>query len=235
MAGPPDPRQSLFIFASGKKGSGKSHLARAWFDSYPFDRMVIDPTNDVRTDLRADGVEFVDLDQDTLPVKFPASLDENKPYVTCVLAPDMGSATAVDDMDRAVGLCLRDRPTLLWCDEFGSLTTSHKTPPNTRRSLHHGRHHFLTLIIACPRPSQIDPLAISQSDLCYTFRTPNKYDRERIANEIGFNEAEFTAINNDLQLHWHTLYDARDDQLSVMPPLPPRSRGTNPYPPTIPA
>jgi len=232
MAEPPDPRKALFIFASGKKGSGKSYLCRAWWDSYPFDKLVIDPTHDIRRDLQREGQEFITLDPDALPVRFPASHDDRQSYVTAVLCPDMGSPTAADQMDRAVGLCLRtDHPTMLWVDEFGTLTTAHKTPPNTRRALHHGRHHDLTFLIACPRPKDIDPLAISQADLAYTFRTPNVYDRERIANEIGWDVREFDEVNRQLTGHEHTLYDGRDDTLTIMPPLPPRKRAQNAYAP----
>lgn len=233
---PPDPRKAFFIFASGKKGWGKSHYCRAWWDAYPYDKLVIDVTGDVRDDFNREGVAYEQLDAAVLPVRFPASMDEDNPYVTAVYNPDMGSPTAVDDMDRACGLMLRGRghPGMLWVDEFGALTRKNYTPPNTRRMLHHGRHHDLTLLLACPRPRDVDTLGIAQADLVVTGRTPNVYDRETIANNIGYDVGEFDQINASLTSrgrHWHTAYDATEDQLYIMPPLPPRTRGRNLYPP----
>jgi hypothetical protein len=230
---PPDPRKSFFIFTSGKKGWGKSHYCRSWFDGYPFDRLVIDVTGDISDDFRAEGVPYTKLDPDVLPVTFPRSLDEDHPFVTCVYIPDMGSATAVDDMDRACGLVLRgkNQKAMLWVDEFGAITRANKTPPNMRRILHHGRHHNLCLLLACPRPRDVDTLGIAQADLVVTGRTPNVYDRETIANNIGYDVGEFSAINEQLHGHEHTAYDATGDQLYVMPPLPARRAGRNLYPP----
>lgn len=222
----PDPYKGIYVFCSGKKGSGKSVICRAWFDAYPFDRVVIDPTHDLRADFRRDGVEFTELHADTLPARLPAYVPgKPKTYLFC---PDMGSNTYVDDMDRVVGLALGRGPTLLWIDEFGSLTNGNKTPPNTRRVLHHGRHDGLTVLIACPRPMDIDPLAINQADLVYTFRTANPDDRQRIAKNIGWPPADFDRVNEQLGErgdHWHTKYVDATDELWIMPPLPVKHHG----------
>lgn len=226
--GAPDPRKSHWVFSSGRKGSGKSYACRLWFDGYPFDRVVIDATHDVAADLRRDGVEFVKLDPAALPVRLPPFDPEHrKTYVFC---PDMGSPTAVDDMDRVVGLCFGHGPILLWIDEAGRLTTANVTPPNTRRLLHHGRHDDISLLAAAPRPIGIDGLFIAQADMVYTFRQPNPRDRERIASEIGYPPAEFAAANRRCQGHEHTRYDAEADELWLCPPLPNRRRGVNTYP-----
>jgi hypothetical protein len=232
---PPDPRKSYWVFVSGKKGWGKSRYCRAWFDGYPFDRMVIDVTGDLRDDFRRDGLEFTDLDPQALPVRFPVSHDDPPKPVTCVLVPDMGAATWEDDIDRGIGLCLRgkDHPCLLWVDEYGAVTRANRTQPNMRRVLHHGRHHDLSLLLACPRPKDVDGLGIAQADLVVTGPTPNPYDRERIANEIGFDPAEFGAQNQQLRVeeHTYTAYDSASDTLYVMPALPARRAGRNLYPP----
>lgn len=228
---PPDPQKGLYIFASGKKGSGKSYICRAWFDQYPFDRIVIDPTHDVRADLRRDGVEFESLEGEALPARLPAHNPEHRK--TWVFAPDMGSPTVDDDMDRVTGLAIDRGPTLIWFDEYGVQTSANKVAPNMRRVLHHGRHSHLTALFACPRPKDIGGLAINQSDLVYTFRTPNPDDRLRIAQNIGFDPKEFDQVNASLATrgdHWHSLYDARSDELWVMPPLPRRKTTGYPIP-----
>lgn len=228
--GPPDPRKSHWVFACGKKGSGKSYTCRHWFESYPYDRIVIDPTHDIRADLVRDGVQFRDLDAAALPVRLPA--DDEGRQQTWVFAPDMGSDTALDDMDRVVGLAFGRGPTLLWVDEFGRLTTAHRTPPNTRRLLHHGRHDDISLLLACPRPQDIDGLGISQADKVYVYRMPNPRDIERVANEVGTDPGELRAANSRLRGHEHLMYDANADVLWLMPPLPKLRAGRNHYPPT---
>jgi len=230
---PPDPRKAFYIFVSGMKGRGKSYYCRSWFDGYPYDKLVIDPTHDIRDDFRRDGVDFIDLGRDTLPVRLPKSLDEDRPYVTCVYCPDMGAPTAMDDIDRAAGLVLRgrDQRAMLWIDEVGAAGTGKKTPPNTRRILHHGRHHNLNLLGAAPRPMDIDPLWLAQADLVVTYRTPQVYDSDRIADEIGYDRRQYAAINQDhCKGHAYTLFDRAEEQLYLMPPVPARRAGLNSYP-----
>lgn len=236
-AGPPDPHKAFYVFTSGKKGSGKSVVCRAWFDPYPLDRIVIDPTHDLRDDFRADGVDFTELRADELPARLRRAEDRDehdRARKTWLFCPDMGSDTAEDDMDRVVGLALGRGPTLLWCDEFGTQTTGNKTGKNMRRVLHHGRHDDLTFLVACPRPIDINPLAINQADLVYTFATKNPDDRDRVARNIGQDCAEFSAINADLVRrgpYWHTKYDDKTGELWIMPPLPKSRPGRNARPP----
>lgn len=228
----PDPRKGIYIFCSGRKGSGKSVVCRAWFDAYPFDRIIIDPTHDVAADLRQDGVPFTELRSGLdLPARLPA-YRPGQPQ-TYVHSPDMGSETALDDMDRVVGLALGRDPTYLWVDEYGELTTAHQTPPNMRRVLHHGRHDHLSLCLACPRPVDVNPLGISQADLVYMFFTANPDDRARIAKNIGLDTAEVDDINREIGQQgafWHMLHDHRQNVTSIMPPLP-RARRGRPLPP----
>lgn len=233
--GPPDPGESLYTFLSGKKGSGKSHVARRWFDTYPYDRLVLDVTHDLRGDLNRDRVPFRQLDLDALPMQLPGPVDPDEDQAqTWLVCPDIGSPTWWDDTDRALGLAIGHGPMLVWVDEFGTVTRAGKTGPNMRRILHHGRHDRLSLLMCCPRPVDVDPLGIAQADLVYTFRTPQVYDRQRVADTIGIDRGLFDDANAQLGEFEHTLYDARTDTLSHMPKLPARGRGTASVPP-IPA
>lgn len=224
-----DPDRGEFLFVSGRKGSGKSVLARRFFDAFPYDRLVIDPTGDVRAGLVESGVKFVDLTE-PMPQRFPRSAADDvdgaeaPQFVTAVYVPDMGSADAEDEMDRALGLGLRNRRTCVWVDEIGTLTRNSKTPPNLRRALHHGRHSQLTLIMCGPRPKDIDPLCVSQADHVFTFDTPNPMDRKRICENIGWPPAVFDQAVHDLGEHEYLWYDARAHALTWMPKLPPRRR-----------
>jgi nucleoside-triphosphatase THEP1 len=229
-----DPDKGAFVFATGKKGSGKSVLCRDLFDAFPYDRLVIDPTGDVTRDLRAAGVKVRQL-ADPLPGRWPASLDESEPYVTLTYVPNMSQApaAAVDDMDRALGLALAHRRTLVWIDEIGLMTRAQSTPPQLQSALHQGRHRQLTLIMAGPRPINIDPLCIAQADLIAVFALPNPRDRRRVAEEMGWPPAEFDAAVHGLGRHEYLWYDAtawnaatdQSGMLWHMPPIPLRRSG----------
>lgn len=224
MASTIDPDKGSFIFATGRKGSGKSVLCRRVFDSYPYDKLVIDPTGDVAKSLTNEGIEVQRWSADALPVRFPSHVDDESKPVTAVFVPDMGSPSAVDDMDRALGLVLAHKRSCCWIDEIGVMTKAQSTPPNLRRALHHGRHDQLTLITAGPRPVDIDPLVLAQSDFVAVFSLPNPRDRQRVADAIGWPPQRFAAAVNDLHGHEYLWYVAADHDLWHMPPLPPRVR-----------
>lgn len=219
-----DPQKGGQVFISGKKGQGKSVLARRLFDSYPYDRLVLDVTGDLTDDFRRDGLPFKKLTGDALPIRWPKDPEEGRS--TLVLAPDMGDeATAVDQMDRALGLALDNGPALVWCDEVGEFSRAGRTPPNLRRALHHGRHRKLFLLLCGPRPMDVDPLCISQADAVGTFRTPNPNDRKRIAENIGWPPKQFDAAVHALGNHEYLWWESSSDTEEIlhMPPLPPRN------------
>lgn len=217
-----DPDKGGQIFVGGKKGSGKSVMARNLFDSFPYDRLVIDVTGDVSADLRRDGVKFTKLTPDALPLRFPSRGPDGEP-VTAVLVPDMGDEReAMAQMDRALGLALDNRKTLAWVDEVGAATRNGITLPNLRRALHHGRHKQITLLLCGPRPKDIDPLCVSQADHVFIFRMPNPADRKRIAENIGWPPDRLDAAVHELQLHEYLWFNGPEDTLSHMPPLPHR-------------
>jgi hypothetical protein len=218
-----DPAKGGQIFISGKKGFGKSVLARRLFDSYPYDRLVMDVTGDLTADFRRDGLPFKKLTGDALPLRFPKDPEGGR--TTLVLAPDMGDpGTAVDQMDRALGLALDNPPTLVWVDEVGEFSLAGQTSPNLRRALHHGRHRKLFLLLCGPRSMAVDPLCISQADAVATFKTPNPADRKRIAENIGWPPREFDTAVHALQRYEYLWYDATSgvEEILHMPPLPPK-------------
>ena len=216
-----DPAKGGQVFISGKKGSGKSVMARRLFDTYPYDRIVLDVTGDLSRDFKRDGIKFTRLDPHALPLRFPSGGDDGP--VTLVLVPDMGDEDeAVAQMDRCIGLAMTHRRTLVWSDETGVLSRAGRTPPNLRRALHHGRHSQLFLMLAGPRAMAVDPLCISQADVVMTFKTPSPADRKRIADNIGWPPQRFDAAVHALGQYEYLMYDSngQDDELLHMPPLP---------------
>jgi hypothetical protein len=221
---PFDADAGRFLYVTGKKGTGKSVLARRYWDGYPYDKIVIDPTRDVRKALRDEGVQFIEL-TDPLPVRLPQPMREGEPgvYVYC---PDMGSPTAIDDMDRVMGLALQKGRTAVWVDEIGAYSKVGQTPPNLARALNYGRHDALTLIMAGPRSKNVDPLCIAQADYLAIFYSPSVLDRERLASNIGIPLTELDAAHEQLGKHEYIWFDAAaadgHGMLLIMPALPPR-------------
>jgi hypothetical protein len=205
------------LLCVGKKRSGKSKLALLLFQSYPFDKIVLD----IAGDDGPVGPDVIPLrgDVETLPRRWPEGLrDEGKP-MTLSYIPDAGSPTSAEDMDAVVGLALshgrhlKDRGRggcALLIHEIGVLAPAHRTQPNMRRALMHNRHNGLTLIMCGPRPQVVDPLVVQQSDVVYTFELMNPDDRERLAKSMGWSPRDFDAAVEDLGPHEYLRYDANE-------------------------
>lgn len=217
-----DPGRANHVFCCGRKGSGKSVLAELLWRSYPYDRLVIDPTGDVDA-----GDDAVDLEM-PLPTRWPAQLaaaftgGDDRRRQTLRFVPDPGASTYIDDMDRAVGIGFGHGRHLLWVDEVGELTSANKTPPAMRRWLHQSRHRRGSGLFCGPRPIDINPLVISQADYVATFDLPNPADRKRVADVCGIQLGVFEAAlaKATSKSHGFTWWDAAGRELLVMPPLP---------------
>ncbi|HWB34592.1 MAG TPA: hypothetical protein VHA75_01060 [Rugosimonospora sp.] len=222
-----DPSAGRIISCFGRKGSGKSVMALAHFRAYPYDRIVIDPSGD-------DGPVGEDVhelkgDVSALPARWPEMHRVDEQPMTLRYVPDMGSSTALEDMDAVVGLAMHHGRCALLVHEVGLIAPAGRTPPNMRRLLNANRHRQVTAIFCGPRPQTIDPLVLAQSDLVYTFDLANPNDRKRIAEEIGWNPREFDAGVHELAWHEYLLFDRNEDKpapgqvdlrLLHYPPLP---------------
>jgi hypothetical protein len=208
-----DPSRGMIVACVGKKRSGKSIMALTLARSWPRDLVVLD----IAGDDGPAGPEVIDLSgaADELPRRWPEwRRDDRRPMIVRY-APDSGSPTHTDDMDAVVGLAWSHGDCALLVHEMGVLAPANRTPPNVRRVLMHNRHRGLTLIMAMPRPQGVDPLAIAQADLLYVFDLPNKRDRERVAETIGWDTAELTTAVAGLGPHEYLRYDANEP-----PPAP---------------
>ncbi len=207
-----DPDRPTYSSVFGKKGSGKSVLARRLWDTWPGDELCID--------VAADALGPGDVDhtyRTDVPTLWPVPVREDEP-VRIRYVPDVRSPSHLDDLDRAVGLALRRRGSLVWIDEIGVLSRANRTGPNLRRLLHQGRHERMTAVFCGPRPVDIDPLVISQSDYVFVFELPNPADRRRVADVCGIDPKTMDAAVHALGEHEFLRYDGRE--LVHFPPLP---------------
>lgn len=208
-----DPRRSTFISVFGPKGSGKSHLAARFFQTWPLDRIAIDPTGDAQV---GDDVERL---TDPLPMRWPMHGADER--ISWQYVPDPGAATWADDMDRALGLAVRaGRPVLAWIDEIGELTRANKTPSNMRRALHQGRHFKLSLLMCGPRPVDVDPLVLGNADFLYLFAIVHPLDRKRLAEVIGWKPVELDAALDGLGQYEYLRWDTTNREMAHFPPIP---------------
>lgn len=220
------------IVCVGKKKSGKSVMALLFFESYPYDRVVID----VAGDDGPWGQHVIELHGDVtdLPRRWPEQLREDNQPMVLRYVPDAGSPTFREDMDAVVGLALRHGKSSGHCcllvHEGGVLAPANQTPPNMRRALNHNRHNNLTLILAMPRSMTVEPLILQQADVVCVFDVPNPADRRRVADTIGWDPEDFDASWRELQVHEYLRYDANeprpegeapDLRLTHWPALPP--------------
>jgi hypothetical protein len=208
-----DPHRPLIIACLGRKRSGKSVMARLLFNSYPWDRLVIDVAGDDGP-TRADVKDLVELHGtvDDLPGRWPESERVDDRPMTLRYVPDPGSPTYLEDMDAVVGLAWTHQRTAILVHEMGILAKSGRVPAHTRRVLQMSRHNRITLIACAPRPITMDPLVIAQADLVYAFELPNRADRERVAETIGWPADEIHDGIHALGPHEYLRYDANEAQ-----------------------
>lgn len=209
-----DPDSPTFMCFLGRKGSGKSVLARAFWDTWPGDQLCIDVTRDALTPADVQETFSAPIDQ------WPSPAKEEEP-VRIRYTPDSKSPTFLDDVDRVVGLSAlkkRSGGCLLWVDEMGMVNEANRTRPHMRHLLHSGRHDKSSALLCMPRPIGVDPLALSQSDVVYVFDMPNPADCKRVADVCGINPREFDEAMHSLGKFEYLRWDG--EELVAFPPLP---------------
>ncbi|MGA2835508.1 MAG: hypothetical protein ABSF84_02815 [Acidimicrobiales bacterium] len=179
-----DPYKPAQIAVFGAKGSGKTELAFRIFDTYPFDRVAIDPNGDLTMPDDAVDLEI------PIPARWPAEQlakvqGDRAKRQTLYFMPDFHEPTYKDDMDRVLGMAYSHGRCCVLFDEVHEGAPANATPPHMRRDLRQGRHRDQTLILVTPRPMTIDPLVISNADRVYIFDLPSPADRKRVADNIG--------------------------------------------------
>jgi hypothetical protein len=225
----------VIVTCLGRKGTGKSMVGLLIFESYPYDRVVIDVAGDDGPVGQPRGMEVVhDLPKtvDEIPEHWPEHLRERpEDRLTLRFVPDPTSPTYLQDMDAVVGMAYRHGRCAILVHEIHELAPSNKTPPHMRRLLRQSRHREMTLIGCGPRPAWVDRLQLAQSDLVYIFDLPDPDDRITVAKTIGAEPKHLDELVRNLRTHQHVLFDANaeppqhegeeDLRLQVFDALPP--------------
>lgn len=204
-----DPSRGVLLTCLGKKRSGKSKMALLWFESYPYDRVVIDVNG---TDGPHKDVIELHGSVDELPTKWPEHQREDGKRMTLRYHPDAGSPTFLEDVDAVLGMAYRTGRVCILIHEVGLIAPANRTPPHMRRILQSNRHRQITAIFCCPRPVTVDPLVLAQSDMVYVFELPNPKDRERVAETIGWDPRDFSAGVHELGPHEYLRADTNESR-----------------------
>lgn len=212
-----DPRVNFICSAFGRKGSGKTTFNRRLYRDYPLAKLCIDVNGEA--DPGEDAKRITELD-----TRMPAPASDQPPPNLHYFA-DPGSLTYREDLDRAVGMAMfpKDDQSLVWAGEIGELTTGNRTGPHLRRLLMQSRHFHTSALFDGPRPMNIDPLVIAQSDYVAIFDLPNPADRKRVADTISYDpsrferECECTFRRGEF---WHLLWVTKAKHMFRCPPLP---------------
>lgn len=213
-----------FVTCLGKRQFGKSHTARLYFDSYPFDRFVFDPNNGIEPEadwitIRRAPDDLAAIGLEKREVAYPRSSSTEPARVTVHYVPILSDPDWREDLDRLVLACFEHQWTCIWVDEVIKAAAANRTLPSMDLVLHQFAHQHLLVLLCGPRSVGIDPLVLTQADLIYLFRLKGISDRKRIADVLGVELAELDVLVNLERFH-AVLYRDSDDELVLLPPLP---------------
>jgi hypothetical protein len=208
----------LYIVVVGRKGTGKTELAWQLWESWDGDRVLVDFTADVGKDHPDPHTH----DLEDVPSRWPEHLKEDdETRLSLRYVPDTGDPYWRDEVDRLLGLCYSQGNVLIWIDDAGQCLAVGKVGPNGQRILQFGRHQDIWLLLTMPRPKTIETLALSQADVIYCFDLPSRFDRQRVADNVGWDTRDVDQANSELADHGYMRAHVAAHELAIFPPLPP--------------
>lgn len=219
----PAPGQTTVTSSFGKKGSGKTTLNRVLYELWPLPKLCLDVN--ANADPGEDAVRISDVE--TRMPHWDAQGKKPPPNLHYIANP--ASPTYRDDLDRGVGMALfpKNDDCLVWVGEVGEFCTGNSCGPHLRLLLQQMRHYRASALFDGPRPMDINPLVLSQSDYVAIFNLPNPRDRERVANSIGLAPREFSDYCDEVfrrGKHHFLLFEsdppAGEPQLVACEPIP---------------
>lgn len=255
-----DPDSGAYMSSFGPKGHGKSELAVRLFASYPYNGLVIDHTGDFDPEGKlteelspalkaiADSIgahkdnldDMSDEEIDELLAAHRAAAieawrgDPPKRFRKYRYQPNFLANDWLERSDNVVALAYLVGHCAIVLDEVGLGAPSNRTPRFTRQALHMGRHQRLSMLMPGPRPAELDPLVLNQSDVVTVHGQLHPLDVQRLSRHFGTSDRELASILESLQRFERAdsprdgvgeflVFFRNERDLAIYPPLPPRS------------
>jgi hypothetical protein len=243
-----DPIKGAFVSSFGPKGFGKSELITRYTIGYPFNALVMDITEDVdprneftrpfTPELHQLAYELDEIKEqslgtlDVFAAKVRAAWSPEGGYVKYRYVPQFHQKGWLDKSDLYIGLAYLVGKCFVHLDEINDEAPSSSTPRFTELSLRLGRHRQLSMGMAGPRPADISPLVLNQSDIVTIHGPLHELDIKRMAMQLHLSTSELSTLISELEVHYRDgvkvcdylafIKDTRE--LLLMPPLPPRAQ-----------
>lgn len=207
--------EPMWLDFFGRKGSGKSNLARVYFKSWPYDALLIDTTGDGDPD-----------GSFTTPWPggrtWPEPENPEKPFTHYRVKPERTNPLFAEVIDDAI-LAIHEKPGpgLLWIDELREVAKVNQIRPGMMTVLNESRHGEVFVLGCGPRPVTIDPLMLTQADWVFVFELANVYDVRRVAQTCGVTEDALKACLKSTEKYGFVRLRAdRPGHIDVYPPVP---------------
>jgi len=214
-----DPDAPTYVFATGRKGSGKSTILRELRAWWPYDALIIDVNGDDETSPDVRQIEG-GMPGSWKELRTMTDTPEAQPFVHARWQPDPTDPGWREQTDQLLGLAIsRDRPILVQIHEIGTLAKPNQVQPHLEAILHQGRHYRISLHCAGPRPINVDPLVLAQADHVAVFDLPAPQDRKRVADAVGWDPAEHDGVGFDelvrsLEVHEFLWIDCKQREVT---------------------
>lgn len=207
----------------GPKLRGKSYFARLYFASWPYDRVVIDPTRDFDPEGSMTRMW-------TGPYTSFPEPEDGETRVSLRLVPNRRHPDWRDELERALWCVLeagkspqnggRGRRIFLHVDEIKVLFSVGHVGPAGETILNEGRHYGLWLSTCGPRTKTVDPLSIQQADSNYVFGPLHELDVRRLAECCSLDWRQLAALVRSLEHFGFLRIWTHEQRIALYPPVP---------------
>jgi hypothetical protein len=205
-----------WIACWGPKHSGKSYFARAYFDTWPYDRICIDPTRDFDPDNRfstdwAGGPAFPELERGQERVSLRYVPNRRDPNWRVTLEQVLWAVVSAGEDGRRV---------FLHVDEIKIAYSVGHVSGAGETILNEGRHYGIFQSTCGPRTKGVDPLTITQADSNCVFGHLHELDAARLAECTSVNKDDLAAIVDHLDEHGFARVLSAPPRVIVYPAIP---------------
>lgn len=248
-----DPDKGAYVASFGPKGTGKSELITRLFARYPYNGLLIDYARDVDPNYRftepmpgplhalaRELGSMGDVDPSSLG-GFVERLREawrgegSKRFHKYRYVPNFVAKDWLDQTDNYIGLAYLLERCAVELDEINEEAPVGRTPRWTRAMLRVGRHQRCSMLMAGPRPADLDPMVLNQADVVTIHGQLHELDVNRMAKQLHLSDREMMDAIRNLQrfergdsplegVGEFLAFFKRGGDLVIYPPLPPRPK-----------